>query len=635
MEPSPRGEAVLTETPADQVGPEWTPALGAASPTLMYDRTSVEKTWKTRIMRRNFIIGAFILVVVAAVSSVITFTLVAPRPSLPVGCDASMLLGTDVQVPVAALKYMCTDNQCVQLNLTKDERTKASTTTGPGIISLRVCEMTCGNGSMLPMPQSVAFSNPTTVPVDIESFSHSITGSIENNDLVKAMQAAFASAMAMKSHLALGGTSTSGKSVKIVATIQSPITKLTLDTDEAYEMSIADTTVTIRAATVYGYRHALASLLQLVDWCDLTRTFRMVAAVSIKDKPAYKHRGIMVDVARNFIPMPIIERLVRTMGMHKLNVLHLHFTDSSSFPLEIRGEPRFNQYGLYQSNMVYTQARVKDLVTFAKAHGVKVIPEIDAPAHAGAGWQWGPEFGLGELTLCWANTPWMAHCLEAPCGQLNPLNDNVFDLLDVVWKEIGAMFDSDVFHLGGDEVFFDCWIDSPVVAEKVLNKTNHAEYVAIWAGFQERVQNKLWARDPSKKITLWSSDLTSAPYFSQLPTDKVTVQTWNMLWMNEPRLFTDAGYHYIASFQEAHYLDCGLNGVARKDNGWCAPYKTWQTIYDQPFNPNVTAENNHLVLGGELVLWTEVTGASALEDKIWPRASAFAERAWTNPSLNW
>ncbi|RHX96969.1 hypothetical protein DYB25_003142 [Aphanomyces astaci] len=495
--------------------------------------------------------------------------------------------------------------------------------------------MTCGNGSMLPLPQSFKLTTPDTVAVDVESFSHSVTGRVDNSDLLRAMQSAFATELVKKKQLALGGVATAGRSVKVVASIQSSSVKLTLDTDESYDLAIASTTVTIRANTIYGYRHALASLLQLVDWCDLSQSFRMVSAVTIVDKPAYKHRGIMLDTARNFIPVQLMHRLIRTMGMHKLNVLHLHLTDSSSFPLEIKADHRFNQYGLYQSNMAYTQVQVAALVAYAKVHGVKVIPEIDAPAHVGAGWQWGPDYNMGELALCWANNPWMAHCLEAPCGQLNPFNEYVYDLLDLVWTEIGAMFDSDVFHLGGDEVFFECWIDSPVFADKVRNKTNHAEYIEIWATFQERVQNKLWARDPAKRITLWSSDLTTSSYIASLPPDKVSIQSWNMLELNEPKRFTDAGYSYIASFQEAHYLDCGLNGIARKDNGWCAPYKTWQVIYDQLLNPNVTADNNHLVLGGEVVLWTEVTGAAALEDKIWPRAAAFAERAWTNPNMTW
>ncbi|ETV76762.1 hypothetical protein H257_09222 [Aphanomyces astaci] len=523
----------------------WTAVID--TPIITCNRPVTEETKQRKTPTKKAIIfGVAILVVVAAASSVLTFAVTKSSlrlSSLDSSGDPALLLGTEVLVPLAAFKYMCTNNhQCVQLNLTKDERAKASTVTGPGVLSLRVCEMTCGNGSMLPLPQSFKLTTPDTVAVDVESFSHSVTGRVDNSDLLRAMQSAFATELVKKKQLALGGVATAGRSVKVVASIQSSSVKLTLDTDESYDLAIASTTVTILANTIYGYRHALASLLQLVDWCDLSQSFRMVSAVTIVDKPAYKHRGIMLDTARNFIPVQLMHRLIRTMGMHKLNVLHLHLTDSSSFPLEIKADHRFNQYGLYQSNMAYTQVQVAALVAYAKVHGVKVIPEIDAPAHVGAGWQWGPDYNMGELALCWANNPWMAHCLEAPCGQLNPFNEYVYDLLDLVWTEIGAMFDSDVFHLGGDEVFFECWIDSPVFADKVRNKTNHAEYIEIWATFQERVQNKLWARDPAKRITLWSSDLTTSSYIASLPPDKVSIQSWNMLELNEPKRFTDAGY---------------------------------------------------------------------------------------------
>ncbi|RHZ11574.1 hypothetical protein DYB31_009678 [Aphanomyces astaci] len=444
--------------------------------------------------------------------------------------------GDELAVNVAILKvpvfkYACTENQCVYQNLTKAEVLSGVPTMGDGLMSLRVCEMTCGNGSMLPMPQSIAIASKPgeTVAVDVMSFSHTVTTS--DSALVKAMQAAFNEHMAAKLKLAVGGdVQDKGASVNVVGTIASASTALGLDTDESYEVSIAATTVTITAKTAFGYRHGLASVVQLVDWCDVSRSFRMVKAVTIQDKPAYKYRGVMLDTARNFHSMAAIKRLVRTMGMHKLNMFHWHITDSSSFPIEIKFEPKFNLYGNYQSDMAYSQANVRDIVAYAKTHGVQVIPEVDAPAHAGAGWQWGPDYDVGELTL----------------------------------------------------------------------------------------------------------DLTSSLYSKYLPKDKIIVHSWAGIQNgNEPRHMADAGYQYVASFQDRHYLDCGHNGIDRKDNGWCAPYKTWQVIYEQVLNPNITEDLMPMALGGELVLWTEVSGEASMDVRIWPRAAALAERAWTNPTTRW
>ncbi|KAF0687876.1 hypothetical protein As57867_020373, partial [Aphanomyces stellatus] len=289
-------------------------------------------------------------------------------------------------------------------------------------------------------------------------------------------------------------------------------------------------------------------------------------------------------------------------------------------------------------DMIYTQDAIKDLLVYAKAHGIQVVPEVDAPAHAGAGWQWGPDYGLGELTLCWAASPTETHqCWEAPCGQLNPLNENVYPLLDLIWGELHALFDSDIFHMGSDEVFTKCWMDTPEIANlpEILNKSNDADYWNVWAKFQKRVMDNFWKRAPNKKIALWSSDLTTPQYFAILPKEKVVIHSWNPTVKNEPRTVTDLGYSYIASFDDAFYLDCGFNGIDRKDNSWCAPFKTWQVIYEQLLDVNVTAANKHLVLGGSAVLWTEVSGEAALDNRLWPRVSAFAERAWSNPMTRW
>ncbi|KAF0689535.1 Aste57867_19038 [Aphanomyces stellatus] len=625
--PVPIDSSAVTYHPNDDGMGEKSYIQGGVSPVVMDAR----RPFPSEALRfKKWIVPGMLVVIVGLIAALITVA-VTKKVSDPNAM--SFDLGSDVIMKAQVFKYTCTANQCVRQNLTKAEILSQTPTMGPGLMSLRVCEMTCGSGSMLPLPQSITFASAETVAVDVTSFSHSVSGA--DGSLVKDMQAAFTELVELKKKLAVGGIQDSGKKVSVVGKVESSSTSLTLETDESYSLSTSGTTVTITAKTIFGYRHGLASLLQLVDWCDITRSHRMVASVTVQDKPAFHYRGVSVDTARNFFPLATLRRLLRTMGMHKLNVFHWHLTDSASFGVEIKREPKFNQYGTVAANMVYTQAQVAALVAYGKVHGVLIIPEIDAPAHAGAGWQWGPDFGLGELVLCWADEPWKTHCLEAPCGQLNPLNDNVVTLLDGVWTELGTVFDSGVFHMGGDEVYLQCWQDSPAVSSHVVNTTEKAEYFSIWATFQQKSQEKLWSHMPQQKVMLWSSDLTTSEYISHFPKDKVIIQAWDKLSMNEPRSLTDAGYQVIASFQEAHYLDCGLNGVAKKNNGWCAPYKTWQVMYDQELAYNVTAENLHLVLGGEVVLWSEVTGAAAMDDKVWPRTAAFAERAWTNLNATW
>ncbi|KAF0709537.1 hypothetical protein As57867_005870, partial [Aphanomyces stellatus] len=132
-----------------------------------------------------------------------------------------------------------------------------------------------------------------------------------------------------------------------------------------------------------------------MDYCDLTKTVRLVSYAKIADKPTYPHRGIVIDTSRNFFSLDSLKRMVETMGANKLNSFHWHFSVSSSLPVEINGEERINQYDANSADRIYSQDDVRELVAFAKGHGVRVIPELDAPAHAGAGWQWGPTDDLG------------------------------------------------------------------------------------------------------------------------------------------------------------------------------------------------------------------------------------------------
>jgi N-acetyl-beta-hexosaminidase len=88
------------------------------------------------------------------------------------------------------------------------------------------------------------------------------------------------------------------------------------------------------------------------------------------------------------------------------------------------------------------------VVEYARARGVRVIPELDAPAHVGEGWQWaGP-----NVTLCVNAQPWNHYCVEPPCGQLNPTNDTVYEILGGIYRDMFALFKPDIFHMGGDEV---------------------------------------------------------------------------------------------------------------------------------------------------------------------------------------
>lgn len=166
---------------------------------------------------------------------------------------------------------------------------------------------------------------------------------------------------------------------------------LTWETNESYRLDIVakvdQVIVQIDAMTVFGARHALETLSQLVTAdvgdTDQSSGLLLVASARIEDRPVYRHRGLMLDTARNFLPISAIERTIDGMGASKLNVFHWHITDSQSFPLEIPSVPQLTRYGAYSPKKIYSPNNIRHIVDYAKLRGVRVIIEIDAPSHAG------------------------------------------------------------------------------------------------------------------------------------------------------------------------------------------------------------------------------------------------------------
>lgn len=102
---------------------------------------------------------------------------------------------------------------------------------------------------------------------------------------------------------------------------------------------------------------------------------------------------------------------------------------------------------------MYTEDDIQDLIVYARYRGVRIILEIDGPAHAANGWQWGPQVDIGKLAVCVNRQPWRHFCIQPPCGQLNPTNDNLYDVLGALYGDIINLFpNTEMFHMGGDEV---------------------------------------------------------------------------------------------------------------------------------------------------------------------------------------
>jgi len=428
-------------------------------------------------------------------------------------------------------------------------------------------------------------------------------------------------------------------------------TRLGFDTDESYSLSVktleGKTTAVVAAASFFGARHGLETLSQLVEYDELRNSLQIVSNATIEDAPAFKYRGILLDTSRNFFSVKSIERTLDAMAANKLNTFHWHITDSHSYPLYLDSLPKMAWWGAYTSRQVYTPADVRHLVQYGRVRGIRVLPEFDAPAHVGNGWQWGEKAGLGKLAVCVNREPWQSYCVEPPCGQFNLANPKLYDVLDIMYKEWVDLFSPlDSFHYGGDEVNLNCWNTTDEITQWMDSEgfgRDADAYYQQWSVFQEKTRKLVTKANGGKEVPgiIWTSHLTEAGHVDKyLKPEHYIIQIWTK--GDDPVIseLLQKGYRLIFSNYDAWYLDCGFGAWVGEGNNWCSPYKGWQTVYDNsPTNISrtLTANNNYgdQILGGEAALWSEQADEQTLDERLWPRGSALAERLWTNPNTNW
>lgn len=416
--------------------------------------------------------------------------------------------------------------------------------------------------------------------------------------------------------------------------------RLRLNTDESYKLMLhpagSSLVADVTARSFAGARHGLETLSQLA-WLDpYAGVLLMLEAATVTDAPRFHYRGLMLDTARNFFPVADLLRTIDAMASVKLNTFHWHVSDSQSFPLQLKSAPQLAQYGAYGPGAVYTHENVREVVKRARARGIRVLLEVDAPAHVGRAFSWGSAAGLGHLAHCIEVEPWSAYCGEPPCGQLNPRNPHVYDILERIYAEIIQLTEvDDIFHLGGDEVSERCW----------TQHFNDSDPMELWMEFTRRAMLALehanGGRAPELTL-LWSSRLTRAPYLERLDARRLGVQAWGSSRWPESRAVLDAGFRTVISHVDAWYLDCGFGSWRDSSEGHCGPYRTWQQVYEhrpwieeyQPLAPGSEGAGGPVsawrVEGGSACMWSEQLAPGGLDSRVWPRAAALAERLWSD-----
>ncbi|XP_059617121.1 chitooligosaccharidolytic beta-N-acetylglucosaminidase [Phlebotomus argentipes] len=555
-----------------------------------------------------------------------------------------LLLGTLTVAKADLWAFKCVQEQkCVRVNKNAlNQETSFGEFNERIYETLKICRLVCGNhGALWPRPTGNTFIGPSLMqfhPNFIRFDFQDIP--LATKDLMVDMTKLFM--RSIKYECSSNCTLPSETEVIVRIFITSPDTTLSWDTVESYSLDISTlgtkVSVDIAAATVYGARHGLETLSQLITvQPGPENSYRnglvITEAARIRDAPVYSHRGFMLDTARNFIPIRQIRKILDGMASTKLNVFHWHITDSQSFPLETPRVPLMAQWGAYSADAVYHQSDVRSVVRWSRARGIRVILELDAPAHAGNGWSWGPQHGLGELAICVNEQPWRNLCIQPPCGQLNPINPNLYHVLRDIYRDImDVIAPEETIHMGGDEVFFPCWNSSQEIRDLLRSRGRDLQvedFMQLWAEFQASAL-RIWdeesgrapsSRDPRKPpppVVLWSSHLTLPDTIEHyLEKERYVVQAWLKADDQIPSMLLEKGYRVIFSTKDAWYLDHGFWGITS--------YASWRKVY------NNRIPTNDGVLGGETCLWSELVDLNTVETLTWPRTAALGERLWSNP----
>ncbi|KAH8429954.1 beta-N-acetylhexosaminidase [Aspergillus melleus] len=420
--------------------------------------------------------------------------------------------------------------------------------------------------------------------------------------------------------------------------------------DESYSLVVAENkdSIAIKARTVWGVLHAFTTLQQLVI-SDGDKGLLIEQPVVIKDEPLYPYRGIMMDTARNFISVPKILEQLDGMSLSKLNVLHWHLDDAQSWPIQVDTYPEMTK-DAYSPREIYSHADVRKIVKYARARGIRVIPEIDMPSHSAAGWQQVDP----EMVTCtdswWSNDVWELHtAVEPNPGQLDIIYPKTYEVVRDVYEELSDLFPDHWFHVGADEIQPNCFNFSSHVSKWFAEDPSRTynDLAQYWVDHAVPIFRNY---SDDRRLVMWEDITLSAEHAHDVPKD-IVMQSWNN-GLEYISNLTARGYDVIVSSSDFLYLDCGKGGFVTNDvrynemsnpgtadvpnfnyggNGgsWCAPYKTWQRIYDYDFTLNLTSAQAKHIIGATAPLWSEQVDDVTVSSSFWPRAAALAELVWS------
>jgi hexosaminidase len=390
---------------------------------------------------------------------------------------------------------------------------------------------------------------------------------------------------------------------------------------EGYTLRVGPDGISIIAATTAGVFYGLQTLRQLLPAAIENGTAPAVWHVPclvIDDAPRYSWRGFMLDEARHFQGKQSVLRLLDLMALIKLNRFHWHLTDDQGWRIEVKRSPRLTEIGggrraspfgqrfaLGEGHEgFYTQEDIREIVAYATALHISIVPEIEMPGHAQAAIAGYPRLGCTgqELDVCTR----AGITKEVFCAG----RESTYTFLQDVLEEVLDLFPGTWVHIGGDEVPKARWHDCPHCQQRI-----HSLGLKNEDGLQEYFTDRIadWLEQRGRRSVAWAGG-----WHSVLPKRGIA-----QFWLAAPVVLAQhlaAGRHALGSGYPAAYLD--MKYVI-------SPLEL-SYMYD-PFPSGAAPAVASRLVGVEAPLWTEwVKTRDRLDYQTFPRLLAFAEKGWTN-----
>lgn len=408
---------------------------------------------------------------------------------------------------------------------------------------------------------------------------------------------------------------------------------------EGYRLSVDEAGVSVHGGGPAGVFWGAQTLRQLLG----AEAFRRapvtpgrrwtVPGVTVEDAPRFGWRGLLLDVARHFLPKDGVLRYLDLMAAHKLNVLHFHLTDDQGWRVEIRRYPKLTETGAWRSRTkvghrasplwderphggFYTQDDIREIVAYAAERHITVVPEIDVPGHSQAAIAAYPELGNTDVIDTTALSVWDTWGVNP--NVLAP-TDNTLRFYEGVLEEVLELFPSAFVHLGGDECPKDQWRSS-AAAQARIKELGLAGEDGLQAWFIAHFDR--WLTERGRRLIGWDEILEGglAP--------GAAVSSWR--GYGGGIAAARAGHDVVMCPEQYVYLD-HRQAPGEEEPVPIGFVRTLEDAYRfEPVPARLTEDEARHVLGTQANLWSEVTEDQQRVDyQVFPRLAAFAEVAWS------